>query len=375
MAFHLGCLRALHDMKLLDKVNVVSTVSGGSVIGACLAYWDCDFAEFDRRIVQLLRKGFNGSIASSVFFSRETLKILATILCTALPTPVIGFTRIALRLIRFVTRLPTTAIERWLAQLSRSLPIWGSLTTAFEHALHKTVFGNAALVDVKRPGLEVIINACDLRTGTAFRFGSRVSGGWRYGRVVNNDISVAKAVAASAAFPLLLAPLIENFRFEKNGIETEEKVILTDGGVFENLGVAVLEPGRNSDISVNNFAATHIISLNAGAGQMSGDTSPFWWLSRVAQSFEIVHRKVQDAAYARLHQFIKSGALKGFGMVYLGQIDASLPYAPADLVRREIVKDYPTNFSAMAQKDLDNLALRGEQLTQIIVGRYLSAIL
>ena len=33
MAFHLGCLRVPHDLNLLGKVKVVSTVSGGSVIG------------------------------------------------------------------------------------------------------------------------------------------------------------------------------------------------------------------------------------------------------------------------------------------------------------------------------------------------------
>lgn len=33
MAFHLGCLRALNQLGLLDRIDVLSTVSGGSVIG------------------------------------------------------------------------------------------------------------------------------------------------------------------------------------------------------------------------------------------------------------------------------------------------------------------------------------------------------
>ncbi|MHB8253552.1 MAG: patatin-like phospholipase family protein [Acidiferrobacter sp.] len=374
IAFHLGCLRALHDRGLLEKVKVMSTVSGGSVIGACLAYWDVEFPEFDRRIVGILRKGFNRSIARSVFFSQETPKILATLVCTAIPTLVMGTVRIALRLIRLITGLPTTAIENSLAFLSRSLPIWGSLTTAFENALLRNVFGNAALTEVKWPGVQVVINTCDLRTGTAFRFGSQGSGSWRYGRITENDIPVAKAVAASAAFPLFLPPLIEEFRFERAGAIITEKVVLTDGGIFDNLGITVLEPGRNSGISINNFPTTHIISLNAGPGQMSGDMSPFWWLSRVRQSFETVHRKVQDSAYSRLHRYVDSGQLRGFGMVYLGQIDSRLSFAPADLVRRETVRDYPTNFAPMVKSNLDMLALRGEQLTNVIIDRYLSSI-
>ena len=62
MAFHLGCLRALHDRGVLGKVQVISSVSGGSVIAAAYAYWRCPFYEFDRRIVELLRRGFKGRI-------------------------------------------------------------------------------------------------------------------------------------------------------------------------------------------------------------------------------------------------------------------------------------------------------------------------
>ncbi|RXV67811.1 patatin [Burkholderia stabilis] len=374
MAFHLGCLRALHDRGLLEKVKVISTVSGGSVIGACLAYWDVDFSEFDRRIVGILKKGFNRSIARSVFLSRETPRIFMTLVCTAIPSVLLSVVRRTLILLRFLLLLPTRGLESWLAKLSGSLPVWGSLTTAFEDALKRTVFGDVTLADVKWSGVQVIINACDLSTGTAFRFGSQLSGGWRYGRIVENDIPVARAVAASAAFPLLLPPLIETFSFEKNGQKSIRKVVLTDGGVFDNLGVAVLEPGRNSDVSVNSFSATHIISLNAGAGQMDGDVSSFWWIGRVKRSFETVHRKVQDATYGRLHQYVRSGLLKGFGMVYLGQMDSYLPYAPPDLVSREEVKDYPTDFSPMFERNLDVLALRGEQLTHVIVDRYLAGV-
>jgi NTE family protein len=371
MAFHLGCLRALHDRGLLERVSVLSTVSGGSVIGACWAYWDCDFTEFDRRVSLLLRSGIQGSILRSALLSIETFKIAATLVVNAIPSALIGAVRMALRFARLVFRIPSAFLENRLADFSRDLPIWGSLSTAFEHALHRKLFGDSKLGNVKRQGLEVVINACDLRTGTAFRFGSLSSGGWRYGRVRNNEIAVAKAVASSAAFPILLPPLMESFEFERQGRLTKERVVLTDGGVFDNLGVTVLEPGRDAVVSVNTFSVSHIISANAGAGQASGDSSPFWWIGRVAQSFETVHRKVQDAAYGRLHQYVESGVLKGFGMIYLGQVDARLPNRPDDLVPREAVYLYPTDFAPMSRKNLDVLTRRGEQLTHAIVDRYL----
>ncbi len=356
IAFHLGCLRALHDRQLLGLVRVISTVSGGSVIGACYAYWEPDFAEFDRRIVELLRRGLQRSILVSALFPPNLFRILATIAVSGLLTLLIGICRYLLKLLRLATGLPTATVQIWLARTAAALPVWGSLTTAFERALERTLFGKVTVNAVRRPNLEMVINACDLRTGTAFRFGSHASGGWRYGRIVGQAVTVAKAVAASAAYPLLLPPLVENFEFERQGRRTKKTVVLTDGGVFENLGVNVLEPGRDASVSVNTYRPTHIISLNAGAGQLDGDAWPIWWPSRMKQSFLTVHRKVQDNTYARLHRYVASGELDGFVMVYLGQDDDRLP---------------TTDFGPMARAHIDALAARGEQLTQILLDRYL----
>ncbi len=47
MAFHLGCLRALHELGILGRVRILSTVSGGSVIGALYASSDDPFPVFE----------------------------------------------------------------------------------------------------------------------------------------------------------------------------------------------------------------------------------------------------------------------------------------------------------------------------------------
>jgi NTE family protein len=368
MAFHLGCLRALHDRGLLSKVKVLSTVSGGSVIGACYAYSPDDFASFDAKMVALLRAGLQRSIIREAFLSVELPKIVLTYVVSGLPTAVLWSTASLLSLFRSLTGAPTRRAEQWLVSTGQSLPVWGSLTTAFERALQR-IFGDKTVQDVAPHGLHVVINACDLSTGTAFRFGSKRSGGWRYGEIVGGAPTVAKSVAASAAFPVLLPPLVETFEFTKRGNTRKQTVALTDGGVFDNLGVAVLEPGRDGEIT-DTYPVTHIISLNAGPGQLEGGDRPFWWGGRVAKSFETVHRKSQDHVYARLHRCVETGELDGFAMVYLGQQDHRLPLRPVDLVIRDDVRDYPTDFAPMSAKDLELLTKRGEQLTQIIVDRY-----
>lgn len=172
----------------------------------------------------------------------------------------------------------------------------------------------------------------------------------------------------------VLPPLVEPFDFNDRGQTRRETVSLTDGGVYDNLGVAVLEPGRADD-SILQYPVTHLISLNAGAGQYTGsDERHFWWAGRVAQSFNSVHRKSQDAVYQRLHKYAELGELAALGMVYLGQQDSKLPWQPADLVRREQVRDYPTDFAPMSDVNLTLLIKRGEQLTHLIVDRYLSEL-
>ncbi len=63
IAFHLGCLRALHDRGVLDRVRVISGVSGGSVMTGLWAYSNDTFDEFDARVTELLRRGLARDIA------------------------------------------------------------------------------------------------------------------------------------------------------------------------------------------------------------------------------------------------------------------------------------------------------------------------
>ena len=67
-------------------------------------------------------------------------------------------------------------------------------------------FGDMTMQQVTRAGLDVVLTACDLATGSAVRFGSAVSSCSRLGDLLE-PVRVADAVAASAAFPALLPAL------------------------------------------------------------------------------------------------------------------------------------------------------------------------
>ena len=78
----------------------------------------------------------------------------------------------------------------------------------------------------------------------------------------------------------------------------------------------------------------------------------------------------QDAARARIHLAGEGGQIKGFIHTYLGMSDARLPVPVHDLVTRDSVQRYPTNFAKMAPLNIQALTVRGEQLTRVLLGRY-----
>lgn len=45
-AFHLGTLKKLHEMGILAKVNVLSTISGGSITGAAWSIYEGKYEDF-----------------------------------------------------------------------------------------------------------------------------------------------------------------------------------------------------------------------------------------------------------------------------------------------------------------------------------------
>ncbi len=353
MAFHLGCLRALNDLGLLNRIRVISTISGGSVIGAYYVYRpDRSFADFEADIRGFLRSGFQRKSAWRLFHPLNLVRCIT------------GF-------------MVTRASELWTVLTGRETNFRRgfSRTDVFRQVLERYVFPGLTMDSPRRNGIDIVIGACELRTGTAFRFGNTVAGNWRRGRLVDGNVDVAFAVTASAAYPIFLPAFDRTWSFERNGVVANHRVLLTDGGVYDNLGIQVLEPGRDPTVSLHTFPCEYIIACNAGHGEEAGESVPLGFYRRVKRSFEVVHRRVQEATMHRLHEFKQSGAIKGFVLPYLGQNDERLPWKPSGLVPRAEAIGYPTNFGAMSEAWIDKLSNRGEQLTRCLVAQYIPELI
>lgn len=352
LAFHLGCLRALNDRDLLKRIRVVSGVSGGALMTGLYAYGPEHFDEFDARVVDILRRGTQLHIVQRALLSQRLPEDLATRVAVGVPSAA------AAAASKLLGRRVDAPGRRWISR-----------TDGFVDVL-RSLLGEISLDSPRHDdGLDIVINACDLRSGTAFRFGSQLTSSSRWGRLVDTP-DLATAIAASAAYPLLLPTLDRSWTFEdRDGHRAEHRVLLTDGGVYDNSGTSCLLPGRRPQHTEVVYDVDYVIACDAGRGQL-GDKYPFHMVPRISRAFEASFRKLQDASRGALHSHNSHGELKGFVMPYLGQQDDRLPWAPADLVPRNVVADYPTNFRAMSDNALTAITTRGEQLTRVLIERW-----
>ena len=373
IAFHLGCLRALHELGLLGDVKVISTVSGGSVIGGLYATHQGSFSAFEERVRQLLAEGLMQSAVRKALTTTEGLRALY---CWVILLFVNGGLFALSRATWVISLLfPSDRRHQWRIDVGHA-PVrrFASRTTILRRVFDD-VFEGRLVRELPADGPLLIILAADLRSGSAFYFSRRSSGSWRLQELADADVSLAYAVTASAAYPLLLPALDDVLPFnKKDGTRREERVSLTDGGIYDNLGLAPLWPDRDPQISLNVTEIESIICCRAGYGLRFDPPSQFL-LARLKSAFACIHDRAQNAAMKRLYDLKQAGRLKGFLLPYLGQNDCRLKFPPAALVTREEAYAYPTDFSAMPDEWIDKLSRRGEQLTKAVIKEHHPEIL
>ncbi len=212
MLFHVGALWRLNELGYLKQLTRVSSVSGGSIAAAVLG----------QRWSQLEFTGVGPEghpVAANL--EAEVVAPLRLLAASTLDVPAV-LTGLL---------LPGTTINAMLAA-----------------AYRRHLFGDATLQDLPsdEEGPRFVVNATNLQSGVLWRFSRPYMADYRVGMISEPTVTLADAVAASSAFPPILAPA--RFRFAddqyvpKSGEDLQTppfttRPTLADGGVYDNLGL------------------------------------------------------------------------------------------------------------------------------------------
>jgi NTE family protein len=207
MVFHLGVLWRLNEAGLLKKLSRVSSVSGGSITAGMLG-------------LKWKTLNFDGQgVASN--------------LLDAVINPVLG--------------LADHTIDAF-SIIEGVLSPFKTVADEIADAYRKHLFGHATLQSLPSDseGPRFVINATNIQTKVLWRFSKPYMGDYRVGLIKNPNLELAVAVGASSAFPPVLSPVelklnAQDFDpasagdLQKPPFTTD--VILSDGGVYDNLGL------------------------------------------------------------------------------------------------------------------------------------------
>ena len=203
MIFHVGVLWRLYETGVLQTVARISSVSGGSITAGLLALKWSELMRGPAPNVQTFRKEVVEPLRS---LGRTTIDVKAVILGLILP---------------------------------------GRVSDRVAAAYESHLFGTATLQNLP-DNPRFVINATNVQSGALWRFMKPYMRDYRVGEVLNPTIRLSKAVAASSAFPPVLSPveleLEEAWFSPKSGFDLQRRpyttrVILADGGVYDNLGL------------------------------------------------------------------------------------------------------------------------------------------
>jgi NTE family protein len=249
MLFHVGALWRLNELGYLPKLDRISSVSGGSITAATLGLrW------------HLLT--FEGDVASNL----------------------------DQQLVDPIRALASVTID--IGAVLRGILIPGrTISEEVAAAYRKLLLGTAALNELPdRP--RFVINATSLQTGVLWRFSKPYMADYTVGVVPNPTVELAVATAASSAFPPILSPMTleldpasfnEQGRGENFKAPFTSEAVLTDGGVYDNLGLETA------------WKSCRTVLVSDGGGKMGPEGSVHGdWLRQALRVNSVIDNQVRS---------------------------------------------------------------------------------
>jgi NTE family protein len=306
-AFHLGVMRKLHKLALLDRIDLISCVSGGSIAGAFLA--------LNWKSPSVLNELENYLLTRSIAVSSVIGGILDP----------------------FESRIDKLA-----------------------NSYDDDLFKGATLSNLKS-GPRIYLNATNLSTGNMFFFvaggaGPSEIGEHELGVVSGENFGVARAVAASSAFPPVFPPLKLSAKEYPPGVSFDY-VTLTDGGIYDNMGINPALRERN-DINY--------LIVSDGGKPFANDSNPTESGALVLKAeLDIMMEQIRGLEFDRLEHRHK--AQSGPAPLWFSIDSINGEEREGDAAMASSIS---TNLAALKKPQLDVLVRHGSSLVEARIRKY-----
>ena len=313
--FHIGSLWRLNELGYLPKLKRVSSVSGGSITAGLLALrW--------KNLV------FQNDVTGN--FIAEVVAPLRDFCKRNIDAPAIG---------------------------EGALLPWKSVSDAIREEYEEHLLGKATLQNLP-DNPRFIFDTTNFQTGDNFRFSKPYAGDYRLGLIRNPDFKVSLAVTASSAFPPFLSPVkvkIDPARFECvegadlcGNEDYCKKLYLTDGGVYDNLGLETVWNRYDT-----------ILASDAGAPMKLEEEVGTSWHSQALRALDITTNQSRALRKRALISDYKTKERKG---AYWGidtdireyHLPNALPCDPAKVAALARIRTRLNTFSDKEQCELIN---------------------
>ncbi|MFC1497210.1 patatin-like phospholipase family protein [Verrucomicrobiota bacterium] len=332
MLFHVGALLRINEVGLLRKIKRISSVSGGSITAGTLGV-NWSKLNFD-----------NNGVADN--------------LRSLLEEP--------------VRKLASETIDAESIIIGLLTP--GSIGDRIAKAYDRNIFKGATLQDLPddSSGPRFVINASNIQSGALWRFSRPYMADYLVGMVKNPGVPLAVAVAASSAFPPVLSPFV--LRLKDSDFDPESrstlsrppyttKVVLSDGGVYDNLGQETA------------WKRYKTILVSDAGGRMQPEPRPKKdWARHSYRVFNVIDNQVRNLRKRQLIQAYMSSSDEHNGAYWGIRDDINDYTVPGSLScsydKTLELADTPTRLKKLEDKTQKQLINWGYAISDAVIRKY-----
>lgn len=267
-AFHLGTLKKLNQLGVLTKVDVLSTISGGSITGAAWCLDDGNYEAFHTAMKEKLEtKNVITFILTSFTFLRTAIFILAFI-----------GSAICLSLTAYSYYVFPIIIVFFVLLFKYQFAIF-PVSKVIEKAYNKFFFDGKKLSQFNPSAPTIAIGSSNLHTGRPFTFSQNKMSDATYTFASefqppiyfkHENFPIARAVMASSCVPFAFSPIKIDRDFFRDPDRDFSRAtpVLIDGGVYDNQGIQKLTQAKSS------YECDIIITSDAGGNFIANEKYP-----------------------------------------------------------------------------------------------------